>query len=39
MAAEPYDTEALAAAALQQHAERKLRRSYQITETLMKGYF
>jgi hypothetical protein len=31
--------EALAAAVLQRHAERKMRRSYQIAETLMKEYF
>jgi site-specific recombinase XerD len=30
---------AIAAAALQRHAECKMRRSYQIAETLMKGYF
>jgi len=39
MVAERYDTKALAAAAIQRHAERKMRRSYQIAETLMKGYF
>jgi hypothetical protein len=31
--------EALAAAALQRQAERKMLRSYQIAETLMKEYF